>query len=339
MFGPDKCGTTTPAIHFIFRHVNPINGEVEEKHLTPKPKGIADEMTHLYTLIVDTDNSFRVLVDRKEVMSGSLLRDFNPSVSPPKEIGDPSDVKPDDWVDEPEILDPNAKKPDDWVDEATIPDPDAVKPAEWNDEEDGDWEPPRIPNPAYKGPWVHPKIPNPAYKGEWRPRLIPNPNYFEDLHPHNFQKMAGVGFELWTINGLINFGNILITSDENEANQWADVWEEKSLNENKINEARNRKSPFQEYLQLLLEFTSENPIVVGLSGGLFIILILLVILTRGGSKNRPVDEKKKDDDKEVKEEEKVERETEKEKLDDEVKETEETSSKQTTKRRTKPKKE
>lgn len=31
MFGPDKCGNDFK-LHFIFRHVNPLNGEIEEKH-------------------------------------------------------------------------------------------------------------------------------------------------------------------------------------------------------------------------------------------------------------------------------------------------------------------
>lgn len=36
MFGPDKCGNDIK-LHFIFRHVNPINGSVSEKHCR-KPK-------------------------------------------------------------------------------------------------------------------------------------------------------------------------------------------------------------------------------------------------------------------------------------------------------------
>lgn len=46
---------------------------------------------------------------------GSLLEDMNPPVNPPKEIDDPTDSKPDDWVDEAKIDDPEASKPDDWV--------------------------------------------------------------------------------------------------------------------------------------------------------------------------------------------------------------------------------
>lgn len=31
MFGPDKCGNEVK-LHFIFRHVNPLTGQIEEKH-------------------------------------------------------------------------------------------------------------------------------------------------------------------------------------------------------------------------------------------------------------------------------------------------------------------
>ena len=57
----------------------------------------------------------------------------------------------------------------------------AKKPAGWDEEEDGEWEPPRMPNPKCKkvgcGPWKPPTKANPNYKGEWRAPLIDNPNY------------------------------------------------------------------------------------------------------------------------------------------------------------------
>ena len=41
---------------------------------------------------------------------GSLLEDFTPAVNPEKEIDDPDDQKPEDWVDTKRIPDPDAKK-------------------------------------------------------------------------------------------------------------------------------------------------------------------------------------------------------------------------------------
>lgn len=59
--------------------------------------------------------------------------------------------------------------------------PAAKKPSGWDEEEDGEWEPPRIPNPKCKkvgcGPWKPPTKANPDYKGEWRAPLIDNPDY------------------------------------------------------------------------------------------------------------------------------------------------------------------
>ena len=115
MFGPDKCGETNK-VHFILRHQNPISKEWEEKHLvTPPVPDTIDKLTHLYTAIVGTDNTVKILVDNEEKKSASLLSDtdFKPPVNPEKQIDDPEDKKPDDWVDEPKMDEPGAKKPDD----------------------------------------------------------------------------------------------------------------------------------------------------------------------------------------------------------------------------------
>ena len=188
--------------------------------------------TSLYTLIIKPDQSFELHVDGNSLKNGTLLEDFTPSVNPEKEIDDPKDSKPDDWVDEARIPDPEAKKPDDWDEDAPyevvdkdatkpddwleneptqVPDPEAEKPEDWDDEEDGDWTPPTVPNskceeasgcgkweppmiknPDYKGKWTAPYIDNPAYKGIWKPRKIANPDYFEDKTPANFEPMGAV---------------------------------------------------------------------------------------------------------------------------------------------------
>lgn len=56
------------------------------------------------------DNTYSVSVDNDKPTTGSLLTDFNPPVNPPKEIDDPEDKKPADWVDIKRIADPDAKK-------------------------------------------------------------------------------------------------------------------------------------------------------------------------------------------------------------------------------------
>ncbi|KAI8823064.1 calreticulin [Fimicolochytrium jonesii] len=260
MFGPDKCGLTNK-VHFIFRHTNPKTGEIEEKHLNAPPAAKTDKNTHLYTLIVNPDQTFRILIDNEEVKKGSLLEDFTPAVNPPKEIDDPSDTKPADWVDEEKIVDPEATKPEDWDEEAplevvdedakkpadwldnestVIPDPETEKPEDWDDEEDGEWVAPSIPNPkcekasgcgewkrpmkrnpAYKGKWTAPLIDNPLYKGVWAPKKIANPNYFEDKTPSNFNKIGAIGFEIWTMQNGILFDNIYVGHSEKDANKLA----------------------------------------------------------------------------------------------------------------------
>jgi len=262
MFGPDKCGGSNK-VHFIFRHKSPKTGEYEEKHLSSAPSsGVVDKKTILYTLVVRPDQSYEILVNNKSVSKGSLLESFSPSVNPPKEIDDPEDKKPADWVDEAQIVDPDATKPDDWDEDApreivdedatmpedwleeeldTVPDPEVVKPEDWDDEEDGDWvapsvpnpkcaevsgcgpwKKPMIPNPAYKGKWTAPLIDNPAYKGVWAPRKIPNPNYFEDKKPADFNKMGAIGFELWSMQNGFLFDNIYIGHSEEDAKALAE---------------------------------------------------------------------------------------------------------------------
>lgn len=206
MFGPDKCGNDFK-LHFIFRHVNPLTGEIEEKHAKrPRDKfeeAFKDKKPHLYTLIIRPDNTYEVLLDHSPVNTGNLLEDFTPPVNPPKEIDDEHDTMPEDWDEREKIPDPVATKPDDWDDDAPmqipdpdasmprgwlisepemIPDPEAIKPEDWDDEMDGEWEAPLINNPICAeapgcGEWSAPMIDNPSYKGKWKAPMIDNPNY------------------------------------------------------------------------------------------------------------------------------------------------------------------
>ncbi|KAI8629247.1 Calreticulin-domain-containing protein [Xylariaceae sp. FL1651] len=261
MFGPDKCGHTNK-VHFIFNHKNPKTGKYEEKHLSAPPTANIDKISQLYTLIVQPNNTFTIQKNGETVREGSLLEQFTPSVNPDKEIDDPKDSKPEDWVDEARIPDPDAKKPEDWDEDApfeivdeeatkpedwledeplTVPDPEAQKPEDWDDEEDGDWIAPTVPNPKcadvsgcgpwtkpmksnpdYKGKWTAPYIDNPAYKGVWAPRKIKNPDYFEDKTPANFEPMGAIGFELWTMQADVSFDNIYIGHSIDDAKKLAD---------------------------------------------------------------------------------------------------------------------
>lgn len=67
-----------------------------------------------WSLVMNPDNTFEVLIDQIVVNKGSLLEDVVPSINPPKEIEDASDKKPDDWDERAKIPDPSAIKPDDW---------------------------------------------------------------------------------------------------------------------------------------------------------------------------------------------------------------------------------
>lgn len=60
------------------------------------------------------NNTYDILFNGDSVNTGSLLEDFSPAVNPPKEIDDPSDSKPADWVDTKMIADPEAVKVSLW---------------------------------------------------------------------------------------------------------------------------------------------------------------------------------------------------------------------------------
>jgi calreticulin len=205
MFGPDICGTTK-RIHLIF------NYKGKNYLLKSEPRAESDTLTHLYTLQLKPDQTYRILVDNKEVKSGSLTEDWD--FLPPKKIKDPKAKKPADWVDEKKIDDPTATKPEGWDDiPAQIVDQDATKPDDWDDELDGTWEAPLIDNPDYKGEWKAPKIDNPDYKGEWVHPLIDNPDYYDDDSIYSYESNKYVGFEIWQVKAGTIFDHILVTDD------------------------------------------------------------------------------------------------------------------------------
>jgi len=112
------------------------------------------------------------------------------------------------------------------------------KPDDWDDEEDGEWEPPMIDNPAckvgcgkwtppkinnpkYKGKWYAPKIDNPEYKGEWKAKQIPNPSFFEDKTPCMLPKIDSVGIDIWTMSKGMIFDNFIIATDVAKVKEFA----------------------------------------------------------------------------------------------------------------------
>jgi calreticulin len=213
MFGPDVCGSTK-RIHVILTR-NGVN------HLIKNDVPFDNDIyTHVYTLILEPDNTYKVLVDNKAVKEGNIEDDW--SILEPKEINDPSISKPADWVDETHINDPDDVKPEGY-DEILpeIVDPEAAKPDDWDDELDGEWEAPVIPNPAYKGPWKPKRIPNPEYKGEWVHPQIANPKYVPDANLYAFDSHKYLGIEIWQVKSGSVFGNFLVTDDVSVAKKAA----------------------------------------------------------------------------------------------------------------------
>jgi len=210
MFGPDICGTSTKKVHVILTYKG-------KNHLIKKEiSAESDRLTHVYTLILNPDQTYEVRIDGSKKESGSLLEDWD--FLPAKTIKDPAVSKPSDWVDEAMMDDPADKKPSDYDDTPKqIPDPDAKKPEDWDDEADGEWEAPKIDNPEFKGEWKPKKIKNPAYKGKWVHPEIANPEFTEDNKIYAFNNIGHVGFDLWQVKAGSIFDNIIVTDSVSDA--------------------------------------------------------------------------------------------------------------------------
>jgi len=215
MFGPDICGYSTKRIHAIFNH----NGE--NLLTTASTVCETDEFTHVYTLVVKSDNTYDMLIDGESKYSGSMYDDWEFEL--PKKIKDPELSKPDDWVDERMIDDPEDTKPEDWDQPETIVDPDAEMPEDWDEEDDGEWEAPTIPNPEYKGTWRPKKIDNPDYKGEWEHPEIDNPDWVAVPDVYKRGDLEYVAMEIWQVKAGTIFDNILVTDDEAVAKEKRDA--------------------------------------------------------------------------------------------------------------------
>ena len=218
MFGPDICGPSNRKTHVIFNYP-PKNDNLLIKD---EVRTESDRLTHVYSLVVRPDGEFEVFIDLESVRQGKLEDAWDFLL--PKEIKDPAISKPADWVDEKKIADPTDVKPEGWDDiPAQIPDPEAEKPEDWDDEEDGEYEPPLIPNPEFKGEWKAKMIDNPDYKGEWEHPMIPNPDFVEDPDLYlRCKDCAAVGFELWQVKSGTIFDDIVVTDSWEEAKKFAE---------------------------------------------------------------------------------------------------------------------
>ncbi|KAI5569649.1 hypothetical protein BDE02_12G090700 [Populus trichocarpa] len=257
MFGPDKCGTTNKVHFILKHKNPKSGEYVEHHlKFPPSVPHDKLTHVYTAILKSDNELQILVDGEEKKKANFLTSDDFEPPLVPAKTIPDPDDVKPEDWDERAKIPDPEAAKPEDWDEDAPleivdedavkpegwlddepeeIDDPEATKPEDWDEEEDGEWEAPKTDNPkceeapgcgewkkpmkrnpAYKGKWHAPLIDNPNYKGIWKPQDIPNPDYFE-LDQPDFEPIAAVGIEIWTMQDGILFDNILVAKDEKAA--------------------------------------------------------------------------------------------------------------------------
>ncbi|XP_077187608.1 calreticulin-3 isoform X2 [Paroedura picta] len=219
MFGPDICGSDTKKVHVILNY---------KSKFYPSKKQIrckVDGFTHLYTLILRPDHTYKVKIDNEIIASGILEDDWD--FLPPRRINDPAVKKPENWIDEPEIDDPDDTKPEDWDVAEYIVDNSAEKPEDWDDVKQGVWQPPLLKNPLYRGEWQARKIPNPNYRGVWPHPQIENPAYEPDENISVYDNISIIGLDIWQVRSGTIFDNFLITDDEAYAEEFGEeTWGE-----------------------------------------------------------------------------------------------------------------
>ncbi|KAG4190688.1 hypothetical protein ERO13_A07G045900v2 [Gossypium hirsutum] len=360
MFGPDKCGATNKVHFILKHKNPKSGEYVEHhlKYPPSVPSDKLTHV-YTAILKPDNEVRILIDGEEKKKANFLSADDFEPPLIPAKTIPDPDDKKPEDWDERAKIPDPNAVKPDDWDEDAPmeiedeeavkpegwlddepeeIDDPEATKPEDWDDEEDGEWEAPKIDNPkcetapgcgewkrpmkmnpAYKGKWSAPLIDNPNYKGIWKPQEIPNPDYFE-LDKPDFEPIAAVGIEIWTMQDGILFDNILIAKNDKVAESYRETtWKPKFEVEKEKQKAEDESTdsdgfsavqkkvfdvlykvadiPFlSEYkLQILdlIEKAEKQPnITIGVIVSILVIMVTVLFRLLFGGKKQPKVEKK-----------------------------------------------
>lgn len=290
MFGPDKCGATNKVHFILKHKNPKTGEFVEHHvKFPPSVPSDKLSHVYTAILKPDNELQILIDGEEKKKVNFLSSEDFEPALIPAKTIPDPDDKKPADWDERAKIPDPDATKPDDWDEDAPmeiedaeavkpegwlddepeeVEDPEAAKPEDWDDEEDGEWEAPKIENPkcedapgcgvwkrpmkrnpAYKGKWHAPLIDNPNYKGIWKPQQIPNPAYFE-LDKPDFEPIAAIGIEIWTMQDGILFDNILIASDEKVAETYRQTtWKPKFEVEKEKQKAEEETSSLSDSLK------------------------------------------------------------------------------------------
>ena len=265
------------------------------QHLHKAVAAKIDEFSHLYRVEVKTDNTYKIQIDGETQAEGSLFTDFTPAFEPLEEINDPLDTKPSTWVDEEKIADPQATKPEDWDEDApaTIPDPEAQQPEFWDEEDDGEWEAPLVPNPAYKGKWKPGLVDNPAYKGVWTPRKVANPAYHQVNNPIDLvQDINGLAFEILANEKQIAFDNVGLTMDVEAADalmqrMFAQKAKLEKVRMDRLNrlvglESGTVRGVSEYYIGEAVQWMSENAAVSATSVLLLVSFFSILCVSEGG---------------------------------------------------------
>lgn len=164
-----------------------------------------NKIMNLYTLIITSDNRYKVYIDMVKAYEGILMEDWKMFV--PKFI-------PNSRLKKPNIDNP-ASVP------RFIPRHDEEMPKDWNKTLEGEWSATLMPNPEYYPIEVVEK-----YKeaNVWSPGLVPNYKYSPSTDYGVMNTIQAVGIDLSVNKGQYIIGKIQISDLEAEANEFSFEW-------------------------------------------------------------------------------------------------------------------
>lgn len=206
LFGPDYNGWARKHLDFRVRRNRTV-------YDTYHPiLAFDDVFTHMYTLIIYANQTYRMMKDNFTEIESTLEDAFG--YCQLREVPDPFEEKPKDWVEDEYIDDPDDQPPE-YMQRVPrfIPDETARRPADWDDGARGVWTQPLVENPEYRKKWIPRRIRNPEFRGAWEPKMVPNPDYDPDAHFGKPENLCFIGIDAeQDVAGCI-WDNILITDD------------------------------------------------------------------------------------------------------------------------------
>ncbi|XP_038627729.1 calreticulin-3 [Tachyglossus aculeatus] len=205
MFGPDICGFETRITHVILSSRNKYISN--KKRIRCK----VDGFTHLYTLILRRDQTYKVRIDAKLVASGNINDDWD--FSSLGKIENPSSRKREECAERThaENLSGVCKERDFFLDMIGRKTSIVELPGKS-----------MIQNPLCKSDLKPKNTDDQNYKEDWPQSEMKNEEHVTDFNNAVYENIGVIGLELWQVRSGTIFDNFLITDSEEYAKDFGE---------------------------------------------------------------------------------------------------------------------